>query len=309
MGIKRRDFLQKSAAGLGGVLLGSELAAADTDADTFDHAERVPLGDTGVKVSRLGFGTGLHGWEQESDQTRLGRKEFQSLLRFAHRNGIRFFDAADLYGSHPYIDRALADVPRESYTVVSKIWWRDGGLPTDKRPGAEKTVKRFLRELETDYLDMVQLHCVSDPGWPTKLSDRMQGLDRLKEQRLVRAHGVSCHSVKALRTAAEEGWADCVHARINPFGVKMSGGPTDVIPVLRKLHDRGAGVIGMKICGEGKFSDDSGKLQRSVRLAMSLDCVDAIIVGFLDRGEMKDMADRVARVPRDTSPHNVIATG
>lgn len=306
MGIKRRDFLQKSAAGLGGVLLGSELAAADTDADTFDHAERVPLGDTGVKMSRLGFGTGLHGWEQESDQTRLGRETFQSLLRFAHRNGIRFFDAADLYGTHPYIDRALSDVPRESYTVASKIWWRDNGLNTEKRPGAEKVVKRFLRELDTDYIDVVQLHCVMDADWPTKLSDRMQELDRLKEQGHIRAHGVSSHTIRALEAAAEQEWTDCVHARINPFGDKMDKGPRDVIPVLRRLHDDGKGVIGMKILGEGAFQDDSDRVQQSVRLALLLDCVDTMAIGFMGEDEMTDMARRVARVPRTMDPEKAL---
>jgi len=298
MGIKRRDFLQKSAAGLGGVLLGSELAAADTDADTFDHAERVPLGDTGVKVSRLGFGTGLHGWEQESDQTRLGRKEFQSLLRFAHRNGIRFFDAADLYGSHPYIERALADVPREDYTVVSKLWFRPDGVP-GKHDDAEKVVRRFLSELDTDYIDVVQLHCVIDADWPTKLSDHMEALDRLKEQGRVRAHGISSHSIRALQAAAEHNWTDCVHARINPFGDKMDKGPQDVIPVLRRLHDDGRGVIAIKVIGEGAFQGDSEKVQQSVQLALSLDCVDTMAIGFMGEDEMTDMARRIARVPRD----------
>ncbi len=301
MGMKRRDFLQKSAAGLGGIMLGSELTAAERDGDTFDHAERVPLGNTGVKISRLGFGTGLHGWKQESDQTRLGRETFQSLLQFSYRNGITYFDAADLYGTHPYIHRALSDVPRESYTVVSKIWWRENGLKTEKRPGAEKVVKRFLQELDTDYIDVVQLHCVIDADWPTRLSDRMEGLDRLKEQGLIRAHGVSTHSIRALEAAAEQNWTDCVHARINPFGEKMDKGPRDVIPVLRRLHDDGKGVIAIKVLGEGAFQDNPEKVQQSVRLALSLDCVDTMAIGFVKREEMKNMAGRVARVPRDAT--------
>ncbi len=90
------------------------------------------------------MGTGSHGWQRQSNQTREGRNGFQKLLRDAHKRGIRTFDLADLYGSHTYLPPAMASVPRDQYTLVSKIWWNNGGLPEPERPAPDVVVARFL---------------------------------------------------------------------------------------------------------------------------------------------------------------------
>jgi predicted aldo/keto reductase-like oxidoreductase len=200
-----------------------------------------------------------------------------------------------LYGSHPFIGKALKDKPRDSYAVISKIWWRPKGLQEDERPDADVVVARFLKELQSDYVDLVHLHCVMSANWPTELRKQMDILEDLKQKGKIKAHGVSCHSLEALSAAAEEPWVDAVNTRINPYGVKMDGPADKVVPVLKKLHEAGKGVVGMKIIGEGEFRNDEAKREESVKFAIGLGCVDAMVVGFENTGEMDEFKKRVAK--------------
>ena len=300
--MERREFLQRSAAGVGGVIVGSGLARAGAvGSKTYDPYDRVELGKTGIKVSRVGIGTGMRGWNRASNHTRMGREKFESLLRYCLEQGITLFDVADLYGTHPYIGRAFKDVPREKYEIVSKIWWRKNGLPEEKRPDADVVVGRFLEELKTDYIDLVLLHCVTDEKWNEKLADQMEILEKLKKKGVIRAHGVSVHSLPALKTAAKEPWVDSVHSRVNPYGVRMDDKPEKVVPVLKDIHKAGKGVVGMKIVGEGKFREDPEKRYRSVEYALDLGVVDTMVVGFEKKSELDDIAACIERTPVKTA--------
>src|SRR6266481_1278589 len=252
MKMKRREFLGRSAAGLGGLMLGTRLdaAAESIPPKRFDPYETVPLGKTDLKMSRLCMGTGVRGGQRQSNQTRMGKERFETLIRDAYERGVRVFDLADLYGTHPYLIPALKKVPRQDFKIISKIWWRSGGIPEKERPDADVVVERFLKELNTDYLDLVLLHCVESGKWPEELSKQMELLANLKKKGTIRAHGVSCHTLAALDAAATEPWVDSVHARINPYGTKMDGPPEKVVPILEKIHRAGKGVVGMKLIGE-----------------------------------------------------------
>ncbi len=295
--MKRRDFIKGTIAGGAGLLFSTRyVSAAENKPAAFDPYELVPLGKTGVKVSRVGFGTGMKGRERQSNQTRLGKEKFERMLRETYERGIRFFDCADLYGSHPYIIPALKGIPRENYVISSKIWWMPRGLPENERPEADVVVGRFLKELQTDYIDIVQLHCVQAADWPAQLRKYMDKLDELKQKGIIRAHGVSVHSLDALAAAAEEPWVDCVHARINPFGTAMDGPVDKVVPVLKKIHDSGKGVVGMKLIGEGAFRNSDELRDRSAKFVLELGCVDTMIVGFESIEEVDDFARRVRKV-------------
>lgn len=298
MKMNRREFLARSIAGVGGILLCPTLAAAQEEkARMFDPYEVVPLGKTAIKVTRVGFGTGMRGGGRQSNQTRLGKEKFEALLKAAYERGVRLFDAADLYGTHPYIGRALSKMPRKEYVISSKIWWRQGGIPERERPDADVVVERFLKELNTDYIDLILLHCVSSADWPKELSKQMEILEKLKKKGVVRAHGVSCHSLEALEAAAKEPWVDSAHARINAYGANMDGPPEEVSPVLKKLHEAGKGVVGMKLIGEGTFRDSDEKRDKSVQYVLGLGCVDTMVVGFEKVEEIDDFAARVRKVP------------
>ncbi len=302
MKIQRRAFLKKSALGVGGVLvgaqLGAQLGAADSaQAKTFDPYALVPLGRTELKFSRVCMGTGMRGGNRQSNQTRKGREPFQHLLRDAYERGVRTYDLADLYGSHTYLPPALAGIPREKYNLISKIWWNHGGIPEPERPAADIVVARFLKELKTDYLDLLLLHCVTAPDWPEQLRSQMETLSKLKAEGKIRALGVSCHSLAALEAAAAEPWVESVHTRINPYGMSMDGPPEAVVPVLQKLHAAGKGVVGMKLIGEGRLRNDDARRDESVKFVLGLGCVDVLNVGFEKLEEVDDFAARVRKVP------------
>lgn len=296
MKMNRRQFLSRSLAGAGGLLFVPGFAA-ESQGKTFDPYELVPLGKTGIKTSRVGFGTGMRGGQRNSNQTRLGKEKFESLLKAAYDRGVRLFDCADLYGTHRYVASAFAKMPRKDYVISTKIWWNRGGIPERERPDADVVVARFLKELNTDYIDLVLLHCVTSAKWPEELSKQMEILEKLKKKGVVRAHGVSCHSLDALKAAAEEPWVDSVHARINAYGAKMDGPPEEVVPVLKKLHDAGKGVVGMKLIGEGTFRDSDEQRDTSARFVLNLGCVDTMIVGFEKVSEVDDFAARVRKAP------------
>lgn len=294
----RREFLRRAVFAAGAMAVtGPWLRAEESLPRRFDPMETVTLGKSGIRTSRFSLGTGMRGGNRQSNHTRMGRDKLMSLLRESYERGIRLFDLADLYGTHPYLIPALEGVPRDRYQIVTKIWFRPGGIPEPERPDADVVVERFLRELKTDYIDLVLLHCVTSAQWPKELERQMEILARLKQKGVIRAHGVSCHSLEALKAAAEEPWVDSVHARINPFQMSMDGPPSEVVPVLRQIKSAGKGIVGMKIVGEGRLRNDPEKLDESIRFVLQLGCVDVVTVGCESIQEVDDFADRVRKVP------------
>ena len=299
MNPNRREFLRRSALAAGALALGGPLLnATEAKAENFDLFAKVTLGKSKIKTSRFCLGTGMKGWKRESNHTRMGKEKFEALIHEAYDRGTRLFDLADLYGTHPYVIPALKGIPRDRFQIITKIWWRDDdGLPEKETPDADVCVARFLKELKTDYIDLVLLHCVTSSKWNEELRKQMELLAELKDKRTIRAHGVSCHSLEALETAASEPWVDSVHTRINPEGVKMDGPADKVVPVLRKIHAAGKGVVGMKIIGEGQFRNSEEKKDASIKFVLGLGCVDVLNVGCETPAEIDDVAARVRKVP------------
>ncbi|MBO7721211.1 MAG: aldo/keto reductase [Kiritimatiellae bacterium] len=269
-------------------------AAAKPGAPRGDPFERVALGVTGIVTTRLGFGTGINGWNRSSAIVRNhGAGGAAKIIRGAYDRGVRFFDAADAYGTHAALRDGLKGVPRGGYVLATKCALY-GGVPADDlKQGAGEAVDRFLRELGTDYIDIVQLHCLTDAAWPRKLEAQMEALEKAKKAGKIRAHGCSFHSLPALKAAAATPWLDVAHVRINPFGRNMDGKPEEVMPVLKRLHSQGRGVIGMKILGEGAFAKDPAKVARSIAYAVDSGAVDVLNVGFASLAELDEMISRM----------------
>ena len=280
--LSRRQFVATTlAAGAGSVLIGKNgldfpSGPADLSANPL---QTITLGKSGLKTTLLGMGTGFNGYNRSSSITRAGVAE--TIIRQAYEKGIRFFDCADSYGTHPFVAAGLKDIPRDSYTLSSKIWVGPGGIPDTVRPDADVVIDRFRKELKTDYLDMVQIHCMTDPKWTDKQKKQMDILENLKARNIIRAHGVSVHSLEAMEACVGNPWIDVIHVRINPFGEVMDkNNPSAVIPVIEKLHKEGKGVIGMKLIGNGNFKNDSEKIDASIKYVLGLGTVDMVIVGF-----------------------------
>ena len=296
--LTRRQFVTTTiAAGAGTVLLGnSGLELPDkTSLFSGDPFHTVILGKSGIKTTLLGMGTGFSGYNRSSNITRAGVAE--SVIRSAYEKGIRFFDCADSYGTHPFAAAALKGIAREKYTLSSKIWVGQGGIPEPDRPDANVVIDRFRKELNTDYIDIVQIHCMSDSHWTDSQKKQMDILENLKAKNIIRAHGVSLHSLEALEACVESQWVDIVHVRVNPYGEAMDRkDPAEVIPVIEKLHRAGKGIIGMKLIGNGNFRNDSGKIDASLKYVLGLGSVDMIIVGFETPEQIDNYIGRVRNV-------------
>lgn len=275
--ITRRQFLAGTLA-TGATLLSPSLLA-DTTRHIRSLTDRVKLGRSGIDVSYLGFGTGTIGWNGKSNQTKLGTVGFARLIRYALDRGVNYFDCADQYGSHPYLRAALKGIPRESYVIQTKIW-------PHADEDFEKTLDRFRRELNTDCIDVLFIHCVTDPDWATAFRRMTDFLEEAKQKKRIRAHGISIHNLDVMKSAVTDPWVDLAFCRINPVGEKMDAAPSEVVPILRKLHDAGKGVAAMKILGEGAIAD---RREESLRYVLKLDCVDAMVIGFESTGQVDDI--------------------
>ncbi|MGQ9731975.1 MAG: aldo/keto reductase [Candidatus Zipacnadales bacterium] len=297
MALTRRQFLSATATTAAGALTLQRSPGPSQEAPPgSDPFQRRPLGRTGLETSLIGLGTGMRGWMRQSNQTRLGAERFEGLLKYAFERGVRLFDCADLYGTHPYLARALAGLPRQEYLIATKIWPHPGGLPEQERPGADVIVERFRQELNTDYLDLVLLHCQMAPNWPEQQRRYLEGLAELKAKGIIRAHGASIHSLPALEACVESEWVDSVNTRLNAHGDNMDHrDPSLVAPIVQRLHAAGKGVVAMKLIGEGKYRHDPEKRDQSIRYVLGLGCVDTMVVGFEAEAEIDDFAERVRK--------------
>jgi 1-deoxyxylulose-5-phosphate synthase len=285
--MRRRDFLLKSVAVTGAAWLASHRLLAQVPASLsrkFAATDTVTLGSTGIKTSRLAMGTGTVGYDHHSNQTALGVQGLSGLLRNGYDNGLRFFDAADSYGSHPHVADALKHIPRDQATVLTKTWSRD---PKSVRADLD----RFRRELGVDYLDICLMHCLTEADWTTRYRGAMDALEEAKHQGIIRAHGCSCHSIEALRAASKSPWVEVDLARINPIGSHMDADPATVVSVLREMKATGKAVVGMKILGQG---DLRTRQDEAIKYALSLGVLDAFTIGAENKAEQQDLMRRIA---------------
>ncbi len=291
----RRQFIGTVLAGTGALVAGPGLATAQAARKRSGGrkvTDIVTLGKSGIKTSRLAQGTGWNGGGRSSAHTRLGEKEFNKLVRHSLDQGVRFMDVADLYGAHPYMATALKGVPRDDYSILTKIWPREAfwNMPSG---GAKAEVDRFRKELKTDVLDICLIHCMQKPEWTETFKRIRDELSEMKDKGAVKAIGVSCHDLEALKVAATHPWTDVVFARINNVGKEawMDGSPEEVAPVLKQARANGKIVIGMKIFGAGKLTSPAQK-DASLKFVFENDLVDAITIGMMSPKEVDDAIKR-----------------
>src|SRR6266550_5911964 len=281
--MKRREFIVGAAYGVGAAWLGANGFAAALPRK-FSAADTVVLGKTGIKTSRLAIGTGTVGVGHHSHQTSLGVKGLSELLLNGYDKGLRFFDAADSYGSHPHVAEALKHIPRDKVTVLTKTWARDAA-------GTRADLDRFRKELGTDYIDVCLMHCLTEGDWTEKFKGTMDVLSEAKEKGIIRAHGCSCHSIEALRAAAKSPWVEVDLVRINPIGSYMDAKPDTVVSVIREMKAAGKGIVGMKILGAG---DMRNRQDEGIKYALSLGLLDAFTIGAENRTEQEDLIHRIS---------------
>ncbi len=290
----RRHFIQTSLTAAGALVLGagSLPKARGAAAAKRTAVDQVTLGNTGIKLSRLGMGVGS---DSGQVQRGLGQEAFNSLVRYAYDQGITYFDCSQTYRTFDWLGGAIKGLPREKLFLQSKI----PGQPEN----VLEAIDRHRKTYNTDYIDTMLIHCMIKEGWTDQWKRIMDGFDEAKEKGWIRSKGVSCHSVPALRTATASPWAQVHLVRINPQGARIDGPEQavwvdtvhEVAPVvaeIKAMKAKGRGVIGMKIIGNGEFVKAEDR-ERSIRFAMSLPELDAIVIGFKNRGEIDEAIQRM----------------
>jgi aryl-alcohol dehydrogenase-like predicted oxidoreductase len=294
--LSRRQFIAGALAGAG-VAVASPAwlrgAESTTAVGQRKATDIVTLGRTGIKATRLAQGTGYNGSGRSSAHTRLGEKAFDELIRHSLDQGIRFIDMADLYGSHPYVRHAIQGVPRDRYIFLSKIWPRKDYWNSPSG-GAKEEVNRFRKELNTDVIEICLIHCMTDAEWPQTLERIRDELSEMKDKGAVKAVGVSCHDLGALKVASTHPWVDVILARINNKGKEaaMDASVEEVTPVLKQARANGKVVLGMKIFGAGKLVTPEAK-DASLKYVLQNNLVDAITVGMLSPEQVDDTIERM----------------
>jgi 1-deoxyxylulose-5-phosphate synthase len=289
--MKRREFLIRSACTAGAAWLHSAAFAQRARALTlkpiarkFSASDTITIGKTGIQTSRLAMGTGTVGAGHHSHQTALGVQGLSDLLLNGYDHGLRFFDSADSYGSHPHVAEALKHVQRDKVTVLTKTWARDAA-------SARADLDRFRRELGTDHLDICLMHCLTETDWTDRYRGVMDVLSEAKEKGIIRAHGCSCHSIEALRAAANSSWVEVHLVRINPIGAMMDADPDTVVSLIKEMRAKGKGIIGMKILGQGALRD---RQDEALNFALGLNLLDAFTIGAESKSEQEDLIRRIA---------------
>jgi len=294
-GLNRRQFLKTSTALAGTALLSrwalDATGATASPAVVRTATDQVTLGKTGIKLSRLGFGTGSN---NGYIQTAEGKDAFVDLIHYAYDRGITYIDTAQAYQTFDLIADAIKGLPREKLFIQSKV----DGRPEDVLGVIDQHRKTF----NTDYVDSLLVHCMTRGQWTDDWKHVMDAFDQAKERKWIRAKGVSCHTLPALRAAVASDWTEVHLVRVNPQGSYTdterngwSAQRNDISPVMEQIktmHAKGRGVIGMKICGNGTFTDPADR-EKSIRFAMSCREIDAVVIGFKNRQEVDDAIERV----------------
>ncbi len=289
--LSRRQFIKGAAASAGIALASSHASGLSSPPKT--ATDQVTLGKTGIKLSRLGIGTGtVSGTVQRS----LGREKFNDLIRYACDRGITYIDTSDSYQTHTWVRDAIKGLPREKLYIQSKMMFMGGfGKPVS----ALETLDRFRKELNVDYIDTVLIHCQIFPNWVEQTKSLRDGLEEAKAKKIIRAHGVSCHSLPALREAAALDWVDVNLVRINPQGVEIDTAETQVftksteadvravVEQLKIMKKNRHGIIGMKLIAQGQFTEMEDR-RKSLTWVMQNDIVDAVVLGMKNKEEIDE---------------------
>jgi aryl-alcohol dehydrogenase-like predicted oxidoreductase len=295
--INRRSFIQKSAFGLAGtVAVASGLINLSFNQASNAMIDTVKLGKTGMNVPRLALGTGSYGWKKTSAQKKMGEEKFMQMARHAYDRGVRFFETADMYGTHEFVGKAMKKVGRENVTLLSKmmVYEQEGWY---KPESFQKTIDRFRKELDTDYIDILLLHCMVNSEWPDEYKRYMDDYSEAKQKGIIKQVGLSCHNIGAMKVAADNPWTDIILARINYDGAKMDGSPQDVMAVLKKAKENGKGIIGMKIFGCGDLTKEEQR-QKSLEFVIKSKNVDCMTIGMNSIEQVDDTVERIMKLAK-----------
>lgn len=283
----RREFL-KTGLAAGTLAMSGALPLA---APRGKATDLVTLGRSGVKVTRLAFGTGSFSGRVQRE---LGQDGFTRLVRHAYDRGIRFFETAESYGEmHKMLGIALKGIPRDSYQIMSKVTTRDGVDP-------QKKFDELRTLANTEYFDIMLLHWQHTASWPADTARWQDAILEVQSRKVVLGHGASVHGLPALRQVPGNHWLQVAMIRVNHTGKAMDaedyntrglGNVPEVVSRVQEVRTQGMGVISMKLVGEGTF--DREDRRKAMRFAFRNAGVDCVTVGYKAPAEIDEAIENL----------------
>jgi aryl-alcohol dehydrogenase-like predicted oxidoreductase len=288
--VSRRNFVK------GGLAAGAlaSVGPFTLEAQGAKATDWVTLGKSNVQVTRLAFGTGTHGGRVQRE---LGQEAFNRLVRHAYDRGIRFFETAEAYEDmHRMLGIALKGIPRENYRLMTK-------MTTDEGPGVNPVarIQGLLKEINSDYFDIVLLHVQQGDNWPVESRPWQDGILEAEQKHMAIAHGASVHGLPALRQVPKDEWLQIGMIRMNHTGTRMDGADprehilgdvTEVVEHVKQTRHENKGVISMKLVGEGTFTNHEDR-QKSMRFAFHHAGVQCVTVGYKSPAEVDEAIENV----------------
>jgi 1-deoxyxylulose-5-phosphate synthase len=284
----RRDFLKNSIAA--GTLAG--LGSLPLNASTRSATDMVTLGKSGMRVTRLAFGTGSNNGHV---QAALGQQEFNRLVRYAYEHGIRFFETAEAYMTPAMLGEALKPFPRDSYQLMTKV-------TTNQESNPLKRFDEMRRTSQTEYFDIMLLHWQHTPDWLSTTARWQDGVLEAQSKKIIHARGASVHGLPALRQVPGNKWLEVAMIRMNHNGTRMDGpswednnnpaNVSEVVEHVKQVHSQGMGVISMKLVGNGTFARREDR-QAAMRFAFRNAGVDCVTVGFKNTQEIDEAIENL----------------
>lgn len=246
----------------------------------------VNLGSTGFRISKLGFAPLFD----------INPREGGCILAESYDLGVNFWDTSDDYGTHPHIASALKKVPRKEVVISTKTYAKSG-------QEALESLKSSLKELETDYLDIYLLHFVQS-DWVDGCHHVLKEMKELKTNGTVKAIGLSTHSVTVARKAAQFEELDVIMAicckatqsimkKFHESIPLEDGSMEEMSQALKQAHDKGKGVIAMKVLG-AHTPPLIENYQKCIRAVAQLDFIDAMVIGMKTIDEVKKNINAIA---------------
>ncbi len=284
----RREFLKSSLAV--GTL--TSVGTLSLHAATRTATDIVTLGKSGMKVTRLAFGTGSNNGHVQAE---LGQQEFTRLIHYAYDRGIRFFETAESYATPAMLGVALKGIPRESYQLMNKV-------TTDEGVDPRQRFDEMRSLMQTEYFDIMLLHWQHNPDWLARTGRWQDGILEAQSKRTIRMRGASVHGLPALRQMPGNQWLEVAMIRMNHNGTRMDGpdyrddnnpaNRDEVVEHVKQVKRDGMGVISMKLVGDGTFTRHEDR-QAAMRFAFNNAGVDCVTVGFKSTREIDEAIDNL----------------
>jgi aryl-alcohol dehydrogenase-like predicted oxidoreductase len=236
------------------------------------NMERRELGRSGLSLSRLVFGTLTISPLQKNFTPAAAVK----LMRAAVECGVNTFDTAEIYGTYAPLRLLLKERPE--IVVASKSY-----AATEAEMLV--SIEMARRELDRDTIDIFLLHEVENEAALRGHRGALDCLCRAKAEGMVRAIGISTHTVAGARAAATTPEIDVIHPLLNQAGIGIKDGTAaEMIAALETAREFGKGIYAMKALAGGHMC---AAAPQALRFMLGLDCVDAIAVGIQSEAELR----------------------